>query len=205
MSHDEMLPPRQLNRLTGAERLGNATVADFWRWALGDLRMNTARGYLGEYLVAQALQDASPIRIEWGPWDVTAADGTLVEVKTTGRLQSWALKKLSTPSWSFKSVRTSRVWSETAGDYVAVDPSTRVHVWVFALQTQEDPERYDPLDIDQWTFRVMAHRELLASGQTSARRSFFTAHGIEPVRYEDLSAAVANARRRNDELGGALS
>lgn len=202
MSNDEMLPPRALDRLTGAERLGDATVADFWRWALGDLRMNTARGFLGEYLVARALGDTSPIRIEWGPWDVTAADGTLVEVKTTGRLQSWALKQLSTPSWSFKSVRTSRVWSETAGDYVAVDPATRVHVWVFALQTEEKPERYQPLDIDQWAFRVIPHRELLATGQTSARLSFFEGHGIEPVRYADLRAAVTAARRRNDDLGG---
>ena len=202
MSDHEMLPPRALDRLTGAEPLGDVTVAEFWRWALGDLRMNTARGYLGEFLVARALQDVSPIRIEWGPWDVTAADGTLVEVKTTGRLQSWALRKLSTPSWSFKSVTASRVWSETAGDYVVIDPSTRVHVWVFALQTQEDPDRYDALDIDQWTFRVMAHRELLATGQTSARVSFFDTHGIAPVPYAELFAAVADARRRNDDLGG---
>jgi hypothetical protein len=52
-----------------------------------------------------------PIRIEWGPWDVTAANGTLIEVKPTGRLQSWALRKLSTPSSNFNSVRASRVWS----------------------------------------------------------------------------------------------
>ena len=41
-------------------------MLDFWRWALGDLRMNTARGYLVEYLVAQALEDETPVRVEWG-------------------------------------------------------------------------------------------------------------------------------------------
>ena len=50
--------------------------------------MNTARGYLVEYLVAKALGDESSVRVEWGPYDVKAADGTLVEIKTSGYLQS---------------------------------------------------------------------------------------------------------------------
>ena len=99
--------------------------------------MNNARGYLVEFLVAQALGDSAPMRVEWGAFDVRAEGGTRVEVKTTGRLQSWTLKRLSTPAWSFKSVRASRVWSEELADYVTVDPYDRVHVWVFALQTAE--------------------------------------------------------------------
>jgi hypothetical protein len=135
--------------LSGDEVLRPATIRDFWRWALGDLRMNNARGYLVEFLVAQALGDSSPVRVEWGAFDVRAEDGTRVEVKATGRLQSWTLKKLSTPVWSFKSVRASRVWSEEVGDYVTVDPEDRVHVWVFALQTAVNAARYDPLDLEQ--------------------------------------------------------
>lgn len=197
---DGFLRPSVLNRLTGDEPLGAGTVQEFWAWALGDLRMNTARGYLVEFLVAQALGDRSPFRVEWGPWDVKAADDTLVEVKATGRLQSWASKKLSTPSWSFKSVRADRVWSAAIGDYVAVDPGSRVHVWVFALQTAEDPERYDPVNIDQWEFRVIPHRHLLACGQASAGLSFFKHRGIEPVTYDELASAVAAARAANDEV-----
>lgn len=64
--------------------------------------MNTARGYLVEYLVAKALGDESPVRVEWGPYDVEAADGTLVEIKTAGYIQSRTTKKVSTPSWTFK-------------------------------------------------------------------------------------------------------
>ena len=53
-------------RLTGEERFGEgASVLDFWRWALGDLRMNTARGFLAEYLVSLAVGSKAPIRIEW--------------------------------------------------------------------------------------------------------------------------------------------
>ncbi len=198
-----MDPPRiQPSALTppeGHETLASATVVDFWRWALGDLRMNTARGYLAEFLVARSLGDRSPTRIEWGPYDVKAADGTLIEVKATGRLQSWTTNKLSTPMWSFKSVKAHRVWSDTLGDYVEVDPATRVHVWVFALQTATDPTLYDPLSIAQWEFRVMPHRQLLAANQTSARLSFLDHLGIKPVSYEQLPRAVATARRQNDQ------
>jgi hypothetical protein len=167
---------------------------------MSDLRMNLARGYLVEYLVAQALGDPAPARVEWGPWDVQSADGTLVEIKACGRLQSWTTKKLSTPSWTFRSVRADRVWSDVAGDYLPIDPATRVHVWVFALQTAQEPALYDLLDVDQWEFRVMPHRELLAAGQTSARLSFFEARGVEAVSFTDLTDAVRQARQRNDEL-----
>lgn len=202
MAGDESIRPVELQLLSGDEVLGPATVRDFWRWALGDLRMNNARGYLVEFLVAQALGDPSPMRVEWGSFDVQAADGTRVEVKTTGRLQSWTLKKLSTPTWNFKSVRAKRVWSEDRGDYEAVDPDVRVHVWIFALQTALDPALYDPLNFrEQWEFRVVPHRQLLATGQTSGRLALFERLGISPVTYAALPAAVASARQANDALG----
>lgn len=95
---ERLIRPSELAPLDGRENLAAATVLEFWRWALGDLRMNNARGYLVEFLVARALGDQSPIRVELGSYDVKAADETLVEVKSTGRLQSWATKKLSTPT-----------------------------------------------------------------------------------------------------------
>jgi hypothetical protein len=55
------------------------------------------------------------VRVEWGTHDVEAADGTRVEIKTAGYLQSWATKKPSTPSWTFKSVTADKVWSEDLG------------------------------------------------------------------------------------------
>jgi hypothetical protein len=200
----DLLRPRNLQRLRGHEKLApGQTVVDFWRWALGDLRMNLARGYLVEYLVAQALGDKSSIRVEWGPYDVAAADGTLVEIKTSGYLQSWATMKPSTPSWTFKSVSTDRLWSEELGIYVPVEPGDRVHVWVFALQTCQDPGAYDPRSIDQWEFRVMPHRQLLATGQKSARLPFFDRLRVAPVRYSDVASAVRAARAANDRLASA--
>lgn len=197
---ESLIRPSELKPLRGSEALGPGSVLDFWRWALGDVRMNNARGYLVEYFVAKAIGDDSRIRVEWGPYDAKAADGTLVEIKASGYLQSWTTRRLSTPTWRFKSVSADRIWSSELGDWVSVDPEERVHVWVFALQTCREPEAYDPLDVGQWGFRVMAHRQLLQCGQSSAGLSFFNRLGIEPVRFADLREAVADARKLNDSL-----
>jgi hypothetical protein len=200
MQGGAFIRPGELRPLDGDEALGDGRVLDFWRWALGDLRMNNARGYLVEFLVAKALGDRSPVRVEWGPHDVEAADGTLVEVKATGRLQSWTTKRLSKPQWTFRSVRADRVWAEDIGEYRTVERGARVHVWIFALQTATEPSEYDPLDVDQWEFRVVPHRQLLATGQVSAGLSFFTRHNVAAVRYDELPDAVKAARRQNDRL-----
>ena len=60
----------------------DATVVDFWRFALSNLWMNNARGYLAEFLVARAV-GSTRSRIEWDPYDVLAPDGTTIEVKTS--------------------------------------------------------------------------------------------------------------------------
>jgi hypothetical protein len=190
---DKRLTPTELPALTGGEPLADATVLDFWRWALGDLRMNNARGYLAEYLVARALDDPRPVRVEWGSYDVRAADGTRVEVKSTGYLQSWGQRRLSTPTWTFRSVRADKVWSDRRGEYERVDPADRVHVWVFALHTATDHVRYDPLDVDQWEFRVVPHRRLLATQQVSGGLALFGRLGVRPVPYAELRRAVQAA------------
>jgi hypothetical protein len=64
MHDDDVIRPAELAELMGEERLADSRVLDFWRWALGDLRMNNARGYLVEYLVAKAVGDRSRVRVE---------------------------------------------------------------------------------------------------------------------------------------------
>ena len=45
----------------------DATVVDLWRFALSNLRMNNARSYLAEFLVAKAV-GSTGLRIEWDPY-----------------------------------------------------------------------------------------------------------------------------------------
>jgi hypothetical protein len=202
MTAREPRAPAELQRLSGDEQLSiGSTVLDFWRWALGDLRMNTARGFLAEYLVAAAVGSKAPNRVEWASHDVETRNGDRLEVKASGYLQSWAQARLSVPSYSFKSVRTHEVWDPALAEMREVDPEERVDAWVFALQKCSQPDDYDPLDVGQWEFRAISHRRLFRSGQTSARLSFFARHDIEPVGIEGLADAVKHACADNRSLG----
>lgn len=197
--HDpQPLHPPELAALTGDEHFGNGkTVADFWRWTMGDLRMNTTRGFLVEYLVACAVDSKDRHRVEWAPFDVQAGDGTRLEVKATGRLQSWTSPPVTSPSWSFGSVNAARIWDDQAGAYTDVDPWNRVDAWVFALHTCSVPADYNPLDLRQWEFRAVPHRALVNLRQKSARVSTIEALSTGPVAYEGLADAVTRAREAN--------
>jgi hypothetical protein len=184
-----LLRPSKLPPLTGVERFteGGATVLDFWRWALGDLRMNNARGYLVEFLVARAVGADDPIRIEWGAHDVTAPDGTRIEVKSCAYLQSWAQKKPSTPRFSLTGATS--IWDDTTGTY-RDDPTGRVDVWVFALHTCTEHSEYDPLDIGQWAFWAIPNMTVEQSGKKSAGISAIRKMAGEPVQWIDLNALI---------------
>ena len=84
-------------RLDGSERFAglDATVADFWRWAFSDLRDNTTRGILAEFLVAKAVGDRAPAADRMGQLRRQAPDGTAIEVKCSAFLQSWTQKRHS--------------------------------------------------------------------------------------------------------------
>lgn len=82
-------PPTRL--LWGDEPIQGSSgrVQDFWAWALSDLRDNTVRPMLAEFLVAQALGAAHRPRIEWDAYDVVTPDGITVEVKSSAYVQAW--------------------------------------------------------------------------------------------------------------------
>ncbi|WP_255770923.1 hypothetical protein [Pseudarthrobacter sulfonivorans] len=66
MDEEPWIVPPGAKDIDGSDRFigTDATVADFWKFALSDLRMNNARGYLAEFLVAKALGLQSVHRIE---------------------------------------------------------------------------------------------------------------------------------------------
>jgi hypothetical protein len=139
--------------LDGSERFTglDATVADFWRWAFSDLRDNTTRGILAEFLVARAVGDERDLRIGWDNFDAQAPDGTAIEVKCSAFLQSWALKRYSELRFGRLSARE---FDATRNEY-SVDARVRADVFVFCVQTQREPATYDMLDISHWEFWVV--------------------------------------------------
>jgi hypothetical protein len=185
------LIPKATKRLTGKEQFseGELVVEDFWRWAFSDLRTNTTRGILAEFLVAQALGDPSPLRAPWDNWDVTTATGIKVEVKSSAYLQSWNQRKLS--SIRFTSL-TGRSWSAETNE-LAAERSLRADVYVFALNICREPDQYDPLKLDQWQFRVMSVTELAEHGVRSVSLAFLDRHAPAVYCLRDLAQAVQAA------------
>lgn len=192
---DLVLPP-PLCPVKGVEQIVgvDATVLDFWRWGFSDLRVNVVRGVLAEFLVAKAVGATETPREEWANFDVCTPAGVRVEVKASAYWQSWAQRGPSKTIFSGltgRSLRADGSYSETR--------EVRADVYVFALQACRDRERYDPLDVGQWEFRVLPARVIREADTRSIGVAFLERHGAWPVPWSDLAAAIDAAFERPEE------
>ncbi|MDB5058139.1 MAG: hypothetical protein JWO59_1611 [Chloroflexi bacterium] len=183
-----------VQKLHGAEDLPGTgkQVIDFWRWALSDLRMNTIRPILAEYLVALAMRDPAPFRVEWAPHDVRSAEGITIEVKSSGYCQSWRQRKLSAISFG----RLSGLpLSDDGAEFLGSEREIRANIFVFAVQICKDPLSYNALDLSQWEFRVLQASVLRAHGARSIGYATVLRHAPVAVTWQDLRATVLDAAR----------
>jgi hypothetical protein len=166
----------------------DATVQEFWRFALGDLRMNNARGYLAEFIVAKALGIGNLRRIEWDAYDLLW-EGITVEVKSSAYLQAWDQRRISTIQ--FTGLKGTR-WHPRHD----LDPLGRRYnamVYVFCVQTATDHERYEPLALDQWTFYVVDRAKLVALDQKSVGLARVKQLSGGEVPWADLRQVIGRA------------
>ncbi len=166
MLSSDWIDPPPLPPLSGEEVFNQvgATVSDFWRWAVNDLRMNIVRGTLAEFLVARALGvDTSLPRRELENYDLVLADGTKIEVKSSGYWQSWKQKGPTVPK--FAGLITRKLDDET--NVYTVEREVWADVYVFALQRCEAPDDYDVLDVDQWRFWVAPAEDIRRENRQS--------------------------------------
>lgn len=191
MSGDDgrLLPP-PARLLTGEEPIAgtSGSIRDFWAWAFSDLRGNTVRPMLAEFLVAQALDAAHRPRIEWDAYDVVTPDGITVEVKSSAYVQAWEQAR---PSAIRFGGLNGRSWDSAAG--YSPSATYNADVYVFALATARDHGSYDPLDVEQWTFWVIPRAIVEATGQKSLALSRVEQLAEAPVPYSGLAAAVRAA------------
>jgi hypothetical protein len=167
----------------------SGTVLDFWRFAMSDLRTNNLRGYLAEFLVAQAVEARSQ-RVEWDSFDVQTPEGVTIEVKASGYLQAWAQRR---PSTIIFSGLLAKKWTPQAG--YAQQSTYNADVYVFCVETATTHEEYNPLDVSQWDFYVMARDVLAATGQGSLGLSRVRALSGEAVTFQALGESIETARQ----------
>src|SRR3954454_5128490 len=173
--------------LSGEEKIvgADASLRDFWAWNMSDLRTNTVRSLLAEFLVAQALGATSRPRVEWDAYDVRTPDGITVEVKSGAYLQAWEQSKLSAVTFTGLNGRT---WSPEQGYSGAA--SYNADVYVFAVLTATEHATYDALDLDQWSFWVLPRQVIEQLGQKSIGLARVQALAGPPITYVELPDRV---------------
>jgi hypothetical protein len=182
--------PQAVVPLSGDEEFApGLTVRDFWSWSFSDLRLNTTRGLLAQFLVARALGDDRPTDEGWGNYDVRTPAGIRVEVKAAGYLQSW--QQLQPSRISFSRL-TGIPWSEIDGSW-GTEREIRADVFVFAVHTCVDHALYDALHLPAWQFYVVPAPAIQALGVRSIGLERVRELAGEAVDWSGLSEAVAQA------------
>lgn len=162
------------------------TLSDFQTWALGDLRSNALRGIFAEWLVARAVgADTTSPRDAWANYDVLTPSGTTVEVKPGAYVQAWSTIPSSQIVYSGL---TGREW--LPDNTYSPERRVRADVFVFALHTATDPERYDATDLAQWEWRVCAGSLIERLGQRSIRLPRLVALGVPVSTFAGLAELV---------------
>ena len=187
----EMLRPKEVEPLTGDEPFSgtDATVGDFWSWGFSDLRANTTRGGLAEFLVAHAVGAQQRVRDAWDNFDVLSPAGTRIEVKASAYLQSWVQREHSKISFS----RLSGLEFDASSNEYSAERSVRADVFVFCVHTEREPMAYDPLDVSKWEFYAVPADAVRAAGTRTVGLAWVRAQAGQPVPFASLSGAIAAA------------
>lgn len=141
---------------TARSRPESRRLSDFWKWMGSDLVSNTMRGVLAEFIVACDLGVADKVRTEWESYDLRTPSGLTVEVKSAAYCQSWFQKRYSDIRFS---IAPTRRWNAETGELTS-NRKRQADAYVFALLHHKDKMTLDPLNLDQWTFYVLATAQL---------------------------------------------
>lgn len=154
----------------------SGSLLDFWKWAFADLCDDDIKGIFAEWMVATLLD--LPIlgkrRISWADNDLVLPSGLGIEVKASSLWQSW---KLVNPDGTPKQIPPAAVLSPAQVRFSGLQARTSVGVaprdvapvfksdyYVFCMQTETDPTRWNAWDLSQWRFFLFSRYELQTAG-----------------------------------------
>ena len=164
------------------------SVLDFWVWMASDVLNNTLRGIVAEYIVSQALEACTPVRVEWDTVDITTPEGIKIEVKSSAYLQSWPQKRPSAISFDIKKKKTlTKQHGETQ--------IRSADVYVFCVLAHLDGQTVNPLELTQWEFYILPTRTLDSSlgNQKTVSLSRLKDLGAAALGYDQIRNAVLKA------------
>lgn len=177
LSGDEGVVPDSLN-------LSDATVLDFWQWGFSNLRFNDVRGVFAEWLVGKLLGIPMTVRGSWDEYDLATPEGVRLEVKAAAYLQAWPQKQ---PSKIGFSRLKGRVWNAESG--YASTATCNADLYVFCVQTERDPDKWNALDLGQWRFYQLTRNQVEQIGCASISLSTLSRHAQEMTATEFVQRA----------------
>lgn len=165
---------------------------EFTKWAFSNVLDNSTRGLIAEYLVFLAVDGRGDARVNWDAFDVAMQDGTKIEVKTSGYLQSWPQKK---PSILTFDISKKDPWLAAENRFLGKN-CRYADIWVFAVHTETEIDKADPFDTKQWQFLVTTSTWLDTEfkEQKTVRYSTLCSKGLKPVEYPEISKAIQSAK-----------
>ena len=152
-------------------------AGEFWRWGFSKVQENVLRGILAEFIVARAVEAEVGVRNAFDETDLVTPSGIKLEVKSTGYVQAWHEDR------GAERVRFGGLKSRAAD------------VYVLCVHTARSRAAYDPLDLDQWEFWVVARRTLERLGSQKLGYGQLRALAYAPVPYVGLRARIERVYR----------
>ena len=177
----------------------NPSVVDFWTFAISDLKMNSIRGILAEFLVASALRPGIKKSEQWADYDLlyTHPDGPVdirIEVKSSAYLQAWEQSGLS----EIKFTGLKGTPHIPRGGYDPRGQQYNADVYIFCVQTAKTHKKYNPLDVSQWDFYVLPRTAVSRRGYAS-----ITLVALERLEREGVTKSLKVAGIRDAVLAAA--
>jgi hypothetical protein len=161
---------------------------DVWAWAYADFVPNAQRGVLAEYIVALAVGATNSPRVMWDAVDVTSPKGLRIEVKSAAYLQAWQQTELSKIRFD---IAPKRTWDPETSRYLS-SPARTAAAYVFALFETTDRALADPLDLEQWSFRVCGRADLERTfgAQRTVALAALEGMGLRRLRFGELQTEL---------------
>ena len=178
----------EIAKLSGSEPVSqaNVTVQHFWAWAYSDILSNRNRSVFAEFLVAVALDLIHQPRVEWDSIDLRY-NNRKIEVKSSAYIQSWQQSK---PSLVKFDIGKKRGW-DSQENLTAEEEIRSADCYIFCVYEEQDVQNADVLNLDQWSFVVVATEKLneVFGNQKSVSLSRLQQFG-QAVRYDQLKRAI---------------
>ena len=129
------------------------SVLDFWQFMYSQI--DSLSGELAEFIVAQALGIKRAENSDyWSAYDMSY-HGRRIEVKETRYIHPWNKTRVSQVRTFSIAPTNNEYWSGTLKMDSGKKLSRQSDVYVFCLNTNQDFDNQDPLNLDQWEFYIV--------------------------------------------------